>query len=92
MVFQVCVVLHTWKSGTPIERSITKPPTLRCANMLAPGKPNSSLLSGCRFRYARFCAPGNGMLSYFVEQKPYTIFTGMRFINASQVDESEIYL
>lgn len=33
----------------------------------------------------------NEMPSDFVEQKPYTIFTGMRFINAGQVDESEIY-
>lgn len=58
MVFQVCVVSHTWKSGTPIERSVTKPPTPRCTNMLAPGTPNSSLLSGCSFRCVRFCAPG----------------------------------
>ena len=59
MPFQVRVVSRTWKSGTPIERPVPRPSTLRCANMLAPGRVIYWLSSLWCFRYAWFLAPGS---------------------------------
>ena len=46
MMFQVRVVYRTWRSGTPTGRSVPRPLTLRCVNILAPGTPTRWLSDG----------------------------------------------